>query len=112
PNLKVKVQLRNAAGTAITYVLNIRDSIYDTPKRLITLPSGFVPVRAITTVKNRDLDLGDTVELDGLVVVGLRSGEALRSQPLKLARFGEISPEWAAQGPSKSLLPVPAAPIP
>lgn len=112
PDLKVKVVLRNAAGTAISYVMNIRDSIYKTPKRLITLPAGFAPVSAVTKVANRDLDLGDTVELDGLVIVGIRSGEALRSQPLKLARFGEISPGWDAHSPSKSVLPVPAAPLP
>lgn len=113
PNLKIKVVLRNAAGSSVTYAMNIRDSIYATPKRLITLPVGFVPVRAITTVSNRDTDTGDTVELDGLVIVGIRSGEPLRSQPLKFGRFGDISPEWAIQAQSKSEpLPVPAAPIP
>lgn len=112
PNLKVKIVLRNAAGAAISYVMNIRDSIYKTPKRLITLPAGFVPVTAVTTVANRDIDLGDTVELDGVVVVGIRSGEAMRSQPLKLARFGEISANWEAESQSKSVLPVPAAPLP
>lgn len=112
PNLKVKVVLRNAVGTAISYVMNIRDSVYKSPKRVITLPAGFVPVRVTTTVANRDLDMGDTVELDGLVVVGIRSGEALRSQPLKLPRFGEISPDWETNSYQKSLLPVPAAPLP
>lgn len=112
PNLKVKVVLRNAAGSAISYVMNIRDSIHKTPKRVITMPAGFVPVMAVTTIVNKDADTGDTVELDGLVVVGIRSGEALRSQPLKHDRFGDISPEWSPEVPPEPLLPVPAAPLP
>lgn len=113
PNLKVKVVLRNAAGASLTYRMNIRENVHATPKRLITLPAGFVPVRATTTVANLDTDAGDSIELDGLVIVGIRSGEALRSQPLKLDRLGKISSEWATPVELKDeLLTVPPIPVP
>jgi hypothetical protein len=106
PNFRATLVLTNAAGAKQTYVLNVTDGINTEPNLTATVKQGFTPVQATLTLKNNDKDLGDFVEIDGVVVAALRIGAGLRDT-LSIPLIGNVPAGWAPQSEAQGVLPLP-----
>jgi hypothetical protein len=110
PNLKFTVVLTNSTGGTQKYNLNVTSDQENFVVMITQVPAGFVPVKAVLKVKNKDTVPGNSVEIDSVVAAVLRVGEGvLRGGTLKLPLGGGLSGAWAAPTAPEGLLPVPPA---
>jgi hypothetical protein len=79
PDLLFKYMLINASGAKQVFTLRHTSSASPNDLAEYTFTQGFTPVRAVIKIINKDKDLGDSVELTGVVALTYRLGGTTRA---------------------------------